>query len=790
MNHTSAPNPEPAALQERTPVARPALKVVGQDLPRKDAIDKVTGRATYSNDIVLPGMLHAKLLRSPRAHARIAAIDATAARGVPGVVCVLTGADIPAHVNPYYGYFIKDQPIVALDRVRYIGDIVCAVAAETEAAAIEALRRVRVTYEDLPVAASIEQALADDACELFEQAPMGVVPAYGDGASASLRPRKNVCYQFNYRTGDPGVFAGCDHVFEDEFRFSRMTHYHLEPFVSVADFRAGALQVWSSCQNPFPLRKELARMFKLPENRITVQVPLVGGGFGAKNNVKTEAASALLSMLSGRPVRLCLTMEEGFLTNSQHAAILRLKSGVMSDGRLVARQSEILLDAGAYSDGSPLVAEKAGYRIPGPYRWQYIDSRCLCVMTNTTPAGPFRGFGGTQTSWASESQIDMIARRLKMDPYELRTRNLLKLGDPFVPGESGIDSDLQEGLDLVCREIGYHGRRHATSGTERRGMGLSIGFKDGGGVNKPALARVKVSTSGDVFLQCGTVEIGQGARTALAQITAEILCVPLERVSCAPINTDYLPFDQGTNASSGIPVMGQAVARAAEAVKRQLLEFAAGQLGVDIAQLQLGNGVVLQGEQAHPLAPMVMRHFGGTGFEFSADGYFKAPSDHHAPLEAPCVFWEISWGAAEVAVDIETGKVRVLQLVASGDVGRAINPLMCKGQEIGAAVMGLGQALFEHMIYDPQGRLINSDPLIYRVPLAEDLPASFTTITQEQGHGPGPFGAKGAGEGTILPVASAIANAVHDAIGIRIAELPITPVRVLEALLTKEESTP
>ena len=767
----------------------PALQVVGTSAPRKDALEKVTGRAVYSTDIVLPGMLHAKVLRSSRAHARITAIDASAARQVAGVHRVVTGADIPPHVVPFFGYFIKDQPIVALDKVRYVGDIVCAVAAESEAAAIAALRLVRVTYEDLPVAASIEQALAEDAAALFDEAPMGVLPAYGDGASAQLRPRKNVCYQFNYRTGDASEFARCEHVFEDEFHFSRMTHYHLEPFVSVADARVDAIQLWSSCQNPFPLRKELARMFKVPENRITVNVPFVGGGFGAKNNVKTEGVSVLLSMLTGRPVRLCLTMEEGFLTNTQHAAILRLKTGVMADGRLIARQSEILLDAGAYSDGSPLVAEKAGYRIPGPYRWKHIDTACLCVMTNTAPAGPFRGFGGTQTSWASESQIDMIARRLGIEPYDLRMRNLLRLGDAFVPGESGIDSDLREGLDLVCNAIGYHQRPHDASGTLRRGMGIAIGFKDGGGVNKPAQARVKVSTSGDVFLQCGTVEIGQGARTALSQITAEILGVPLERVSYAPINTDYLPFDQGTNASSGIAVMGQAVARAAQGVRQQILAFAADQLAVDAATLQLGNGAVLQDSQAHPLAPMVMRHYGGTGFEFSADGFFKAPSDHHAPLEAPCVFWEIGWGAAEVAVDTATGQVKILKLVASGDAGRAINPMMIKGQEDGAAIMGLAQTLFEQMVYDDRGWLLNADPLTYRVALAEDLPQDFITITQEQGHGPGPFGSKGAGEGTILPIASAVANAIHDAVGIRITRLPITPVRILEAL-TNQESAP
>ena len=336
------------------------LRVVGQNTPRKDATEKVSGRAQYSTDITLPGMLHAKVLRSAKAHAKVISIDAEAARRVPGVKAVVTGKDIPPHVMPYYGYFIKDQPIVAIDKVRYVGDIVCAVAAETESAAIEAMRLIKVTYEDLPVAAGIESAIADDAAELFETAPLGIVPAYGDGASGFLRSRKNVCYQFDYTTGDASAFDKCDQIFEDEFRFSRMTHYHLEPFVSVAKASADKIDVWSSCQNPFPLRKELARMFKIPENAITVQVPFVGGGFGAKNNVKTEAVSVLLSMITGRPVRFCLTMEESFLTNTQHAAILRLKTGVMNDGKLVARQSEIFLDAGRVFRRKPIGRRESG----------------------------------------------------------------------------------------------------------------------------------------------------------------------------------------------------------------------------------------------------------------------------------------------------------------------------------------------------------------------------------------------------------------------------------------------
>jgi CO/xanthine dehydrogenase Mo-binding subunit len=764
------------------------LTTVGTKIARKDAADKVTGNAGYTVDVALPGMLHAKVLRSPRTHALIKRLDVSKARRAPGVRAVLTHADIPAHFMPVYGYFIKDQPIVAVDRVRYIGDIVCAVAAETEVQAAAALALIEVDYEDLPFAVEMEDALADGAEDLFPVAPFGVTPTYGQGASGLMRPRKNVCYQFNYESGDKSAFDTCDHVFEDTFHFSRMHHFHLEPFAAVANAREDRIEVWASNQNPFPLRKELARIFKVSESSVTVHVGMVGAGFGAKNNCKAEPVAVMLSMLARRPVRFCLTMEESALTNTQHAAILRLKTGVMKDGTFVARDSEILLDAGAYSDASPLVAEKAGYRISGPYRWQRIDTRCICVMTNTAPAGPFRGFGGTQATWASESQLDMIARRLGIDPYEMRVKNLLKLGEPFQPGDSGIDSDLKEGLDLVCRHIGYNDARKPN-----RGKGVAIGCKDGGGVKKAAHARVRILTNGDALVNFASVEMGQGVRTAMTQVVAEILKLPHGRVTAPSINTDHVPFDEGTNASSGVAVMGRAVMAAAEDARQRVLDFAAEQLKCDVDDLDLDNGVVVRGTgpnaQRLPLGPMVMAYYGGPGFEFSADGFYMAPIDHKAPLESPCVFWEIGWAAADVEVDRGTGQVKVHKLVVSSDTGRSINPLICKGQEDGAAVMGYGQALFERMIYSDAGTLLNIDPLIYRVPLAEDLPPDFVTITQEQGHGPGPFGAKGAGEGTILPVASAIANAIEDAVGVRITELPITPERVLAALEAKAQTT-
>lgn len=754
----------------------PNLRVAGVQAPRKDAFEKVTGAARYTVDVDLPGMLHAKVLRSPVAHARLTRINARAARELPGVHAVLTRDDLGG-LQPTYGYFIKDQPIVAMDKLRYVGDVIAAVAAENEEIAVRALELIQFDYEELSPVPHIKGALRVGAPELFEEEPMGMAPAYGQGASGALRPKPNVCYRFAYETGPADAFDQCDHVFEDEFIFGRQQHFHLEPFVTVAREENGQIEIWTSSQNPFPLRKELARVFQHPENRIRVHVPFVGAGYGAKNNCKTEPIAILLARLSGRPVRYCMTNEENFLTQTQHAAHIRIRTGVMNDGTFVARTGEVLLDSGAYADASPLVAEKVGYRLHSLYKWKHVKTVCDCVMTNTSPAGPFRGFGGTQASWASESQIDMIARRLNMDPYDLRMKNLLDLGEEYVPGESAMDSDIHAGLKLVADRIGYHDRVKAPG----RGMGLSIGFKDSGGVNKPAQAHIKISTTGGIYLQCGSIEIGQGITTALSAITAEILGAPADRVHYPDVDTDHTPFDQGTNASSGIIVMGQAVARAANQVKDKVLDFAAGQLDCDVSELTLDDWNIRRGNENHPLNLMIMRHFGGTGYEFTGEGYHKAAMDHAAPLETQCVAWEYGWGAAEVEVDEQTGKIKVLQLVVSGDAGRAINPAVCRGQDEGSAIMGLGGALFETMLYDGV-TLANGNALTYRVPLATDLPDNFVSILQEQGHGPGPFGSKGVGEGCMLPVASAIANAVEDAIGVRVTELPLTPERVLAAI--------
>lgn len=749
-------------------------------MTRVDALAKVTGTARYSVDVDLPGMLHAKVLRSPHPHALVQSIDITAAAAAPGVRAVLTRDDLvaPNVASSSYGYFIKDQPIVALDRVRYVGDPVVAIAAETELQAVQALELVDVHYELLPTVATMDDALAAEAVDLFPQPPLGIVPGYGQGASGELRPRPNVCFRFGFTTGSAAAFDECDHVFTDEFNFDgRQQHVHLEPFVSVAQWTPdGRLEVWSSCQNPFPVRKELGRLLGLSESQIRVQVPFIGGGFGAKNGCKTEPIAALLSRTAKAPVRYCLTNDECFLTQRQHNARVTIRTGVMADGTFIARAAEILLDSGAYADASPLVAEKAGYRVAGPYRWKHLETTTDAVLTNTTPSGPFRGFGGTQVGFASESQIDMIAARIGMDPVALRTHNVLSLGEPYVPGESGMDSDLVVGLDLITDAIDWKRPRPAG-----RGRGVAIGFKDSGGVNKPAQARVKVSTSGDVFLHCGTVEIGQGVTTAMREVVARILQVPIHRVHWPQTDTDHTPFDQGTNASSAISVMGQAVEQAARSVRAKVIEFAAGSLGIPAHELDLDDGFIIAGEDRHPLGPLVMGTYGGTGFEFSGDGFFKAEEDHRAPLESQCVSWEYGWGAAEVEVDEQTGNVTVHRLIVSGDAGTALHHDVCRGQDEGAAIMGLGGAMFETMQYDGP-TLVNGDLVRYRPARASDLPDQFESILQEQGHGPGPFGAKGMGEGAMLPVAPAIANAIFDATGARVTRTPFTPENVLAAL--------
>ncbi len=407
---------------------------------------------------------------------------------------------------------------------------------------------------------TIADALAPNAPLLFDAPAAGMAVPVGGGSTSEKEPRPNVLYEYGYTNGDAdAVLARSKHVFTDRFVFSRINHFHLEPHVNIARVTGEQIELWSCNQDPFVLRNDVARTFGRSPSSVRIYASYVGGGFGGKSYCKMEPLVVLLAMKAGRAVRLCLSLDESILTLTKHAAELILTTGVSADGKLTARRSEIRLDAGAYSDASAMTALKTGYRIPGPYRWEALATRSYAVRTTSVPAGSFRGFGGTQASYASESQIDMIARRLGIDPLEFRRNNLLQPGDPFQPNDSAVDSDLAEGLDDVVGHLGYERRRRDVQGTVAHGMGLAIGLKDGGGTGNHASALVKIMPSGRAIVHTATVEIGQGATTALSRIAATVLSLPLDWVRYGAIDTDHTPLNNGTHVSCATPVTGAAV---------------------------------------------------------------------------------------------------------------------------------------------------------------------------------------------------------------------------------------
>jgi CO/xanthine dehydrogenase Mo-binding subunit len=757
----------------------PVLKIAGTSAPRLDGPEKVTGKAVYTGDIVLPGMAFAKILRSPVPHARIVSIDASKAEAMPGVITVLTREDLKG-LNYRYGAIYKDQSIVASDKVRYAGDPVAAVLAVDEGHAEEALQFIEVEYEELPTMTSIEEAIAE-AAPLVHDQWFGKAELRGSsyGAPEKFR-RTNVCSHFGYSRGNVSeAFRKSKYVFEDTFSFPKVQHYSLEPHVMVAQFEQNHLTVWSSCQDPFGLRGQLAGIFNLPESHVRVVVPYVGGGYGGKLYVKAEPIAAALSWKARRPVKLVMGVSESFKTVTRHPARIRIKSGLTADGRLTARECEIYMNTGAYADAGPRVTQKAGYRALGPYRLPDVKVDAYCVYSNTVPAGAFRGFGSVQVAWAYESHIDLIAERLGMDPLELRLKNLLKKGEPYTPGDTVVDCDLKEGLLKVANALDWK-----EASKPNRGKGLSVCIKDGGGTFKVAGATVKMLSDGSVVFLTGTVEIGQGSRTALSQVVAEELSLNLDQISVAQIDTDVTPYDVSTSASSSMTVMGLAVQRAARDVKEQLLEAAAKVLGYKVAELKLKEGKIHSKGKAVSYSDIITESFGSNAGEIIGKGIYRDVKTKKAALGATTTFWEVGWGGAEVEVDRQTGEIRVHKYVSVADVGRAINPVQCEGQDEGGVVFGLGHTLFEQMVYQ-DGQLLNPNLVDYRVPAFRDLPKEFSSALIQNENGPGPFGSKGMGEGGLLHVASAIANAVSQAVGIRFCDLPITPEKVWRALQQK-----
>jgi CO/xanthine dehydrogenase Mo-binding subunit len=749
------------------------LRVVGQSVRRADALEKVTGRARYLSDLELPGMATARLLRSPYAHARLARLDVARARALPGVHALLTARDL-TFCDPFYGPALRDRPLLATEVARYEGEPVVAVAAADEATAVEALDLVQADYEELPAVTTLEEALAPGAPLVHTAEPMA--GHFSDLATIRARPGTNICHQFEYRRGQAGAaLAEADLVLEDTYTFPRVQHYSMEPHGAVASWdEEGGLTVWASTQNPFSVRAELAKMFDLPASRIRIVVPLLGGGFGGKTYAKLEPVAAALALTARRPVRLLASVEDAFRTVRRCSARVRLRIGFLRDGRIQALECAADFDVGAYADIAPRVIQKGTYTTTGPYRVPHVALHSNAVYTNTTPGGAFRGFGVPQIAWGVESMMDVAADRLGRDPVDLRRQNLLAHGEEFAPGDTPVDGKLEESLDRAAAAIQWS--RPAPPG---RARGLAAMMKASVAPSVSA-AIVRLHADASVTVLASAVEMGQGARMVMAQIAAEVLAVPLARVSVAAPDTSITPYDQTSSSSRSTTMVGRAVQEAAEDVVDQLRKIAAARLGGAAGRLDVDDGAIVTGAARLPYPDLLEQHFGMRGGELIGRGVV-APGRTAAPLGGSTPFWEVAMGAAEISLDEETGAISVEAYVSVSDVGRRINPQQCEAQDEGAVMQGLGHTLVEEMVYE-DGQLLNGDLLGYRVPRADDVPARLDTQFVENGDGAGPFGAKGVGEGGLIPVSPAVGNALARLAGIRLRELPLTPERVWRAL--------
>ncbi len=749
---------------------------IGEAVPRRDGVAKVTGAATFTVDVSLPGMAHARILRSPYPHARIRSIDVDAARRHPGVLAVVAAGDLP-DVDLIYGHAVADHPLIAVDKVRFAGEPVVGVVAEDATTADEALRLIEVDYEPLPFVTGIEEALRADAPVLHEK-PGEQRPHRGFEEDIE-RSSANVCSTSRHAWGDIDLaFSGADLVIEGEYRYPMCYAYAMEPYTSVASWTDGRLTVWTSGQHPYMVRDDLARCFHLPLSAVRVVVPYVGGGYGSKSYTKIEPLTAVLALRAGRPVRLALSVDEAILTTRGDAALVRLRSAFDRTGRLRGRQATIRLNTGGYAENSPLVGRKAANRIGGPYRIPALDVTCDVVYTNTAPASSFRGFGAPQVTFAAESQMDEAAERLGMDPVALRRLNALEPKERAWPRARGMDADLRADLDLAAAEIEWD-----AGALPGRGKAVCISASDAG--SEPiTTAILRVHGDGSVTVMCGSTEIGQGSCTVLAQIAAGEMGVELERVHLLQSDTAAVSYDRSTGASRTTTLMGLAIQAAARDVRAQLVRWAEEAISPDGPPVEEVHDGVRIGDASYDWGDIVRSWFGGAAGEAVGRGYLRRAG---ATEEMP-PFWEIGCVAVEVSVDEQTGEVRVERLVTVGDVGCAINPQLAEAQDVGAAIMGMGMATREELVYQ-DGNLMNGNLFDYRVPRSIDIP-ELRTVLVERGDGVGVYGAKGGGEGALNPVAAAIANAISRASGIRLHEAPFTPERVWRALQERDAKQP
>ncbi|CAA7601140.1 Aldehyde oxidase and xanthine dehydrogenase, a/b hammerhead domain protein [Acididesulfobacillus acetoxydans] len=755
------------------------LTVVGKSLPRVDAPAKVRGEALYSDDLVLPHMAFGKIKRSPHAHALITSIHYERALALPGVLAVITGEDAPTA----YG-IVPQAPTeyaLAVDKVRYAGEGVAAVAAVDEETAEEALERIEVEYEVLPA--------VFDPLEAMER-PDVVIHA---------KAKNNVMYEGKQEFGDVDkAMAASDFVLERRFKTSYVNHAFLEPHSALAHFDAnGFLTVYSSTQIPHYLHRTLSLVLALPMNRIRVSVPAVGGGFGGKGEVaSSELCAALLARKTGRPVKVTYERSEVFAQHKgRHPCVMEMKIGVSREGIIQAVDFDNILDGGAYGGWGIIVLFYTAAMIHLPYKVPNARFHGRRVYTNKPTTGAMRGLGGVQPRFAMESMLEDIAKELGMSPYDLRLRNAVESGyttrsNVYVP-----QAEFKKCLETAAERSGYLEKQGKLP--PGRGIGMAGGYYISGTAYtlymsyKPhSSALIRVDTEGGITLYTGATDIGQGSNTVLPMIAAEELGVEASEVHIISGDTQLTPFDLGSFASRVTYGAGQAVRSAAQAINRKLYEVAAVELGVRADQLISREGRIFS--RYEPVRTLdftaaVAKYIDARG-PLSAMGHYSPPRKGMKGVQGANIGQSPTFGfsaqVTEVEVDLETGQVKVLKVTEAGDCGQPINPMSVEGQVEGSIVMGMGQALFEEIKVGSDGRLLNPSLHDYKIPTAIDIPEIDSTIVESYDPS-APFGAKESGEGPIQPVIPAIANAICDAIGVRFLELPITAEKILQALKDK-----
>jgi len=767
---------------------------IGTRLPRVDAREKTDGRARYIADLERPGMLHAAILGSTCAHGVIEGYELAEALAAPGVRAVVTGDDCP---DARMGAFIKDEHAIAKGKVRYYGEPVAAVAADTVAQAQAACRLIEVRYRELPAVLSPAEALAPGAPLLHEELAK-YVKVFDAGSEG------NLCSRTSYAEGDVDAsWAECDLILEDWFEAHAQAHIALEPVGALAEVDAnGRVTLWSANQSVFRVQANVCESLVLPMARLRCLTPRVGGGFGNKMEAHVQPITVMLAMKSGLPVRLVLGRSDDFETGRvRHPARFRVRTGAKLDGTLVAREVEAILDGGAYADDSPGVLSHMLRMCAGPYRFRAVRTHGKVAYTNKLRSGAFRGFGQPQIQFGCEQHVDEIARRLRIDPFELRRRNLRQSGDRWFGGQEVRSCGLAECMDAVERASGWRSRALGGPADEGRlrGMGMAVAAHISGTLATGAI--VRMLEDGSIVLNTGATDIGQGSDTVLGQICAAALMVDAKDVAVASPDTDGSPYNWGTTASRVTYTTGRSVRAAALEVERQAKQHAAELLECSATDLELRPGGVI-GVAGIPGKQITFRdvsrraHWRSGGPIIGSHSWVfdKATIDPKRavaignPSNGAGVF---SFGAlvVEVEVDTVTGKVEVLRAWSAVDVGRAINPAAVEGQIEGAFVQGMGYALVEELVWDG-ARLANPTMMDYKVPTFRDVPHELNAIIVEAPEPDAPFGAKGAGEIGINVVTAAIANAVTDATGMRFTRLPLSSERVLLGMLSSARQQP